>query len=120
MNQYELIMRCLVIAIAVLVTGGNCLGQNPKPPPQQSKRVNSDPAAAQLVTSDIVLFWQAYDLAKPENNLIVYRDQYLRKGSAGLKDFTRTRISSSCDLVDVIEKHQKYYSALRDSFQEVY
>src|SRR5215813_6019768 len=83
------------------------------------KKLNSDPMAARIVTSDIDLFWQAYDLAKPENDLIVYRDRYLKVGSPGLKDFTSRRISSSCGLVDTIEKHPKYYAALRENSLKV-
>lgn len=83
------------------------------------KEKNFDPDAAQIVTSDIALFWKAYDMAKPENDLIVFRDQYLRKGSVGLKEFTRTRIGSSCGLVDAIEKHPKYYAALREGSLKV-
>ncbi len=75
---------------------------------------NTDPDAAQIVTSDIELFWKAYDKAKPENNLIVYRDDYLKKGSAGLKEFQRLRIGSSCALLDSIEARPKYYAALRE------
>ena len=75
---------------------------------------NTDPAVARIVTSDIALFWQAYSMATPENDLIVYRDLYLKKGSPGLKDFTRARISNSCGLVDAIQSHPKYYAALRD------
>lgn len=75
--------------------------------------VNSDPDAARFVTSDIQLFWKAYDKATPENDLIVYRDEYLRKGSVGLKEFTRLRIGSSCSLVDTIGYAPKYYESLR-------
>jgi hypothetical protein len=78
-----------------------------------AQTVNTDPETAKIVTSDIDLFWKAYDKAKPENNLYVYRDEYLRKGSVGLKEFTRLRIGSSCNLVDSIEARPKYYAALR-------
>ena len=80
---------------------------------------NADPDAAKIVTSDIDLFWKAYDHARPENNLIVYRDEYLRKGSPGLKEFTRLRIGSSCSLVDVLDKSPKYYAALRGPSMKV-
>ena len=63
---------------------------------------NTDPDAAKFVTSDIDLFWAAYDKAKPENDLVVYRDEYLKKGSLGLQEFTRLRIGSSCGLVNSI------------------
>jgi hypothetical protein len=74
---------------------------------------NQDPEAAKIITSDIELFWKAYDAAKPENNLYVFRDEYLRKGSVGLQEFRRLRIGTSCNLVEAIDKAPKYYAALR-------
>src|SRR5688572_14093944 len=53
---------------------------------QTEKKLNSDPDAAQIISSDIDVFWKAYDVAKPENSLYVFRDQYLRKGSKGLQE----------------------------------
>jgi hypothetical protein len=75
---------------------------------------NTNPDSAKFVTSDINLFWAAYDKAKPENDLIVYRDEYLKKGSIGLQEFTRLRISNSCGLVNSINASPKYYAALRE------
>lgn len=74
---------------------------------------NPNPEKAQIVTSDIELFWRAYDLAKPENNLIVYRDEYFKKGSVGLQEFLRSKIGNSCNLVTAIDAAPKYYAGLR-------
>lgn len=81
---------------------------------EAKKTLNSDPEAVQIISSDIDLFWKAYNKAKPGNSLYVYRDEYIRKGSIGLKDFTEYRIGSSCELVDVIEARPKYYASLRE------
>ena len=83
---------------------------------QQSapKTLNSDPEKVNIVSSDIDLFWKAYDKARPENNINIFRDEYIRKGSIGLKDFTTTRIGSACGLVEVIEARPKYYASLRE------
>jgi hypothetical protein len=75
---------------------------------------NRDPNVAKFVTTDIDLFWKAYDKATPVNDLYVYRDEYLRKGSDGLKAFTEMRIGSSCSLVDAIAASPKYYAGLRE------
>lgn len=75
--------------------------------------INRDPNTAKLVTSDIELFWKAYDKATPTNDLIVYRDEYLKKGSPGLASFTELRIGSSCGLLNSISAAPKYYAALR-------
>lgn len=75
--------------------------------------MNRDPEKAAIVATDIDLFWNAYDAATPENDLIIYRDRYLRQGSTGLKEFHRLRIESVCDLVAVINARPGYYSQLR-------
>jgi hypothetical protein len=97
----------LLIAIFSL-TAATALAQNAEP------TKNQDPEAAKIITSDIELFWKAYDAAKPENNLYVFRDEYLRKGSVGLQEFRRLRIGTSCNLVEVMDKAPKYYAALRE------
>jgi hypothetical protein len=80
---------------------------------------NTDPEKAQFITSDIALFWRAYDMAKPENNLNVFRDEYLKKGSVGLEEFRKTRIGNVCALVDTISAAPKYYAALRGQTAKV-
>ena len=75
--------------------------------------LNRNPEKAEFVTSDIALFWRAYDMAKPENNLIIYRDEYFKKGSVGLQEFLRSKIGNSCNLVTAIDAAPKYYAALR-------
>ena len=75
--------------------------------------LNRNPEKAEFVTSDIAIFWRAYDMAKPENNLIIYRDEYFKKGSVGLQEFLRSKIGNSCNLVTAIDAAPKYYAALR-------
>jgi hypothetical protein len=97
--------RAITLLLVALVAASTAFGQGP---------ANRDPSAAKLVTSDIDLFWKAYDKATPTNDLYVYRDEYLRKGSDGLKAFTSMRIGSSCNLVDAIATAPKYYAGLRE------
>ncbi len=97
------------------LVGQIAIAQQPTSP---TKTLNSDPNLAQIVSSDIDLFWKAYDKAKPENNINIFRDEYLRKGSTGLKDFTLTRIESACNLVATIEARPKYYASLREVSQK--
>lgn len=97
--------KIFILTLGILILFGNASAQ---------VTTNTDPDAAQIITSDIALFWKAYDTARPENNLNVFRDEYLRRGSVGLKEFTRLRIGSSCGLVDSIERAPKYYAALRE------
>lgn len=96
--------RTAIFILAVLTIAATAAAQ---------ATTNTDPEAARIVTSDIELFWKAYDKATPVNDLIVYRDEYLKKGSVGLQEFTRLRIGSSCNLVNSIGASPKYYAALR-------
>lgn len=108
-------MRRASITLLLLLTLTTAVfGQAASDKPEERK-VSSNPDEARIVTSDIDLFWKAYDRARPENNLIVFRDEYLRVGSYGLKQFTRLRIGNSCNLVDQIEKRPRYYASIRQS-----
>ncbi len=93
----------LPVAQTLTVSAGNA-----------QQKPNHDPDAAELVFSDIDLFWKAYDSAKPANRTGVLREEYLEKGSLGLKEFTRVRIVSAENLAKTIEKHPKYYASLRE------
>lgn len=98
------------IVAAIIAAGASIIDAQ-----QADVRLNTDPDKAEIISSDIDLFWKAYDRAKPDNSLYVFRDEYLRKGSRGLKEFTANRIGSACDLVDVIERRPKYYASLRET-----
>ena len=85
----------------------------------EGRQVTNNPDEARLVTSDIANFWRAYDQATPDNDLIVFRNEYFRKGSYGLEQFTRLRINSVCNLVDTIAKRPKYYASIRENTLKV-
>ena len=102
--------QVVLLILATFFSVNLILGQDNKP---AELMFNQNPEKAQIVTSDIALFWRAYDMAKPENNLIIYRDEYFKKGSVGLQEFLRSKIGNSCNLVTAIEAAPKYYAALR-------
>ncbi len=108
MSKNAIQIRSLFLAQCVLAFVFTAFAQN------ETVILNTDPDKAQIVSSDIDLFWKAYDKARPENSLYIFRDEYLRKGSKGLKEFTAYRVASSCELVDVIEARPKYYASLRE------
>ena len=112
-SHFRFIHQSLIFICVLAVLGINFAAANAQTATQK-KKPNSDPEAAQIVTSDIPLFWKAYDRARPENDLIVYRDEYLKKGSVGLQDFVKARIGGPCGLLAVIEAAPKYYAALRE------
>lgn len=77
----------------------------------------TDPDSARLSTSDLDLFWQAWDEAASagdsEARARVFRDRYLEAGSPGLQAFTRLRIGDADKLVAAIDRHPRYYASLR-------
>jgi hypothetical protein len=81
-------------------------------------KMNHDPNAANLVTSDLPNFWKAWAQASAaattDEKDKIYQTEYLDKGSAGLKDFVQERIESAKNLVAVTEKHPKYFAALNE------
>ncbi len=97
--------KIIILSAIIIALFTNAWGQ---------RTANADPDAAKFVTTDIELFWNAYDLATPENNLNVFRNEYLKKGSDGLKDFVKLRPGDTCNLVGTIEAVPKYYEALRE------
>jgi hypothetical protein len=86
----------------------------PGPTDEAGKKPNHDPDAAELVFSDIDLFWKAYDKVTPENRADVLREEYLKKGSLGLQEFTRVRIGSADNLAKAIADRPRYYASLRE------
>src|SRR5262249_48772977 len=75
-------------------------------------KVNREPEVAKLITSDIPNFWKAFDQMSPENDLLMFKNEYLNKGSIGLKDFSKARFTL-CDLVSAVEDNTKLYASIR-------
>jgi hypothetical protein len=113
-KSFRKIVVLLILAIGFSV---NSISAQDNKPVQSM--ASNDPEKAQIITSDIDLFWRAYDMAKPENNLIIYRDEYFKKGSSGLKEALRRNIGSSCNLVTMIDTAPKYYASLRTESAKV-
>jgi hypothetical protein len=86
-------------------------------------QLNHDPRTVKFVTSDIINFWRAYDLAAKETDktkrVAIFQTEYLDKGSAGLKDFLRLRIKSAENLVNTIDRMPKYYASIRPQTLQV-
>ena len=68
---------------------------------------------AQINTSDIENFWQAYDASEPGNRAEAFQRLYFDQGSPGLKDFVQRRIESAQKLADAVERYPKYYASIR-------
>ncbi len=98
--------------IAALFWAGAVSAQNGT---DEGRPVSPNPEEARLITSDIAAFWRAYDRAAAGNAQTVYEEEYLQKGSYGLRQFTRHRIGNAANLVATIEKHPRYYASIRQS-----
>jgi uncharacterized protein YjaZ len=89
----------------------------------QGTQLNRDPKLVKFVTSDIDLFWKAYDLAANETDkakrVQIFQTEYLDRGSAGLKDFVQLRIRSADNLVKTMDRMPKYYASIRPSTLKV-
>jgi hypothetical protein len=106
--------RLLITAVSLLLAITIASAQGSQQLAKESeKKVDRDPDAAQLITSDIPNFWRAFDLATPQNNLNVFKREYLDKGSIGLKDFSKARFPTVCQLVPAVEKNRDHYAAAR-------
>lgn len=70
---------------------------------------------AKLISSDITLFWKAFD-KQLENKDENYFEEYLEKGSIGLKDFIpNKRIESADALKSLVLSEIVYYNNIRSS-----
>lgn len=80
---------------------------------------NNDPRKTELITTDIDNFWEAFELAKPDYAPQPFDDIYLKKGSKGLKAFTKNRIRSAEYLSTVVRKNAGYYNSIKYSTLKV-
>jgi hypothetical protein len=113
MKMMRVALKRILVPVAILaLTVLNVLGQS-------GAKVSGDPNDAKIITSDIQNFWRAYDQAKPENQVEVFEREYLNRGSEGLQDFIKLRITSADALVKTINRNPKYYASIRESTQRV-
>ncbi|MGB3465334.1 MAG: DUF2268 domain-containing putative Zn-dependent protease [Cyclobacteriaceae bacterium] len=71
----------------------------------------SDPEKARFITSDINLFWKAYDRRGGKSNPFT---AYLEKGSAGVQAFISNRIESAKYLNKTVKRNEQAYEAIRE------
>ena len=76
---------------------------------------NSDIQKVNIITSDIDLFWTAFDEFERTGNASVFKTEYFDKGSKGLHDFVDLRINSADELAKKITATKKYYLSIRQS-----
>ena len=97
------LFKCLVLMGAVLALCG-------------FTTTTLDPDQAEIVTSDVAHFWQAFDDAAkvPQAERVgVYTKEYFDLGSQGLKDFIAFRHVTPGKLAEHVEQNRDYYAEIR-------
>lgn len=76
----------------------------------------SDPKNAKIITSDIDLFWKAYDNVIKDSLSNAFQNDYIEKASQGVLDFLpNKRIVSAEALKNLVLSEKKYYNNIRKS-----
>ena len=76
----------------------------------------TDPLKAKFITSDIPHFWEAFDRMDSEKNPFT---DYLKEGSAGLKDFIKYRIESPKNLLKTVRQRKADYERIRSGSYKI-
>jgi len=84
---------------------------SPAPPP--ASITSADPDSAQVITSDLVHFWAAYDAGGKNGSTAAFQTQYLDVPSSGLTDFIKSRSLTASVLAQMIGAFPKYFAAIR-------
>jgi Predicted Zn-dependent protease (DUF2268) len=109
-------MTTLRLAVAPLILcsalTAACGGSDVAAPPT-AVIVTDDPAAAQIVTSDLAHFWAAYDAGGKNGSASAFQTQYLDVASPGLSDFIRVRALTASSLAQMVTAFPKYFAAIR-------
>jgi hypothetical protein len=100
----------LLIALVLILFPAHSDADRPAP---------NDPGDAQLVTTDIDHFWEAFDAMADGDTVAALQSLYFDRASPGLKDFIRLRIQSVEELMGVINAHPLYYASLREGSMKV-
>ncbi len=88
----------------------------------ESKKVlNSDPARAQFVTSDVYHFWDAYDKAIRDTVHFkqIMKAGYFDKASQGMNDYMGLKVGSIDEFIRHIRSAPAFYRAIRKNTLKV-
>lgn len=87
----------------------------------EQKNWTDNPLKANLVTTDITNFWNAYDLVQKDtaNRLAIYRQYYIDNGSAGLQDYFGSKVGNMRSFVRGHDSKKKFYAAIRNNTLQV-
>ena len=77
--------------------------------------IATDPAAAQIVTSDLAHFWAAYDAGGKNGSAGEFQSKYLDAASGGLRDFIQSRNLTASSLSQMVSAYPRYFASIRSS-----
>ena len=103
------LFKCLALTGAVLVLCG-------------FTTTTLDPDRAEIVTSDVEHFWQAFDDAAKlplAERAAIYQKEYFDRGSQGFKDFIAFRKLTPENLAQHVEEQRAYYEKIRPYIKQV-
>jgi len=81
--------------------------------PGAGPNVTADPAAAQIVTSDLLHFWAAYDAGGKNGLASEFQSKYLDVASDGLRDFIPLRSLTASSLAQMVTADPRYFASIR-------
>jgi hypothetical protein len=114
---------CLLISVAA-----SC---SHRPPSTSATTLHASPDSVQLVTTDILRFWKAFDDAAGKDSATrvrIFADEYLAGGSVGLQDFARIKlkgrgkdstVTPAEELAHATTEWPRFYAGIRASSMEV-
>ncbi len=82
---------------------------------ESKKALNTDPAKAGFITTDIHHFWEAYDKAMKDTAHFkqIMRKLYFDRASRGMNDYMDLKVGSIDEFVSHIKSAPVFYSAIR-------
>ena len=82
-----------------------------------SKTLNSNPERANIITSDVHHFWEAYDLVQQDtaNARDIFKRYYFDKSSDGMQDYMGLKVASIDRFTEHIQTHPELYASIREN-----
>src|SRR5262245_51003426 len=105
-------MRAARLAASAFLIAA-CGGSDATLPTPGPGDVAIDPAAAQVVTSDLVHFWAAYDAGGKSGSASEFQSKYLDAASSGLRDFIQLRSLTASSVSQMVTAYPRYFASIR-------
>jgi hypothetical protein len=107
-------IRALVAIAGLVAACGGSDGSTPTAPnPLVAPVTTADPDSAQIITSDLIHFWDAYDAGGKNGSTSAFQAKYLDVASYGLADFIRSRSITASSLAQMVGAFPKYFASIR-------